>query len=57
MLTMVLGVDTGGPAKWKPCFGMLCIPKNEGKIEVGAKVEVLETTDNHLYNERAFKDL
>ena len=50
-------VDKGGPAKWKPCFGMLCIPRNEGKIQVGAKVEVLETTDNHLYNLRAFKDL
>lgn len=50
-------VDTGGPAKWKPCFGMLCIPRNEGKIHVGAKLEVLETTTNHLYNTRAFKDL
>ena len=50
-------VDKGGPAKWKPCFGMLCIPKNEGKLEVGAKLEVLETTDNHLYNTRKFADL
>jgi uncharacterized protein len=50
-------VDTGGPAKWKPCFGMLCIPKNEGKISVGARVEVLETTNNHLYNKRKFADL
>lgn len=50
-------VDTGGPAKWKPCFGMLCIPKQEGKIAVGAKLEVLETTANHLYNERKFADL
>lgn len=38
-------VDDGGAAKWKPCFGMLAIPKNEGKIAVGAKLEVLETTD------------
>ena len=50
-------VDTGGPAKWKPCFGMLAIPKNEGKIEVGATLEVLETTSNHLYNTRKFADL
>ena len=50
-------VDTGGPAKWKPCFGMMCVPKNEGKIAVGATVEVLETTANHLYNERKFSDL
>lgn len=50
-------VDTGGPAKYKPCFGMMAIPKNEGKIAVGAKLECLETTDKHWYNERAFKDL
>ncbi|EMC92150.1 hypothetical protein BAUCODRAFT_50055, partial [Baudoinia panamericana UAMH 10762] len=42
-------VDEGGVAKYKPCFGMLCIPKNEGKIKVGASLEVLETTDKHLY--------
>ncbi len=50
-------VDTGGPAKYKPCFGMLCIPRNEGRIEVGATLEVLETTDNHLYNTRKFAEL
>lgn len=50
-------VDTGGPAKYKPCFGMMAIPKNEGKLAVGAKVECLETTDKHWYNERAFADL
>ncbi|KAK1020718.1 hypothetical protein LTR33_018778, partial [Friedmanniomyces endolithicus] len=26
-------VDKGGVAKYKPCFGMLCVPKNEGKIQ------------------------
>lgn len=36
---------------------MLAIPKNEGIIAVGAKMEVLETTNNHLFNFRAFKDL
>lgn len=50
-------VDDGGPAKWKPCFGMMCIPKSEGKIAVGATLEVLETTDNHLYSLRKFEDL
>ena len=50
-------VDEGGPAKYKPCFGMMCIPKNEGKVAVGGKLEVLETTDKHLYSLRAFKDL
>lgn len=50
-------VDEGGPAKYKPCFGMLCIPKNEGIIKVGAKMEVLETTNKHLYNMRSFQDL
>ncbi|KJY01768.1 hypothetical protein TI39_contig279g00075 [Zymoseptoria brevis] len=50
-------VDEGGAAKWKPCFGMLCIPKSEGKVEIGAKVEVLETTDKHLYDKRGFGEL
>ncbi|GAB7331976.1 hypothetical protein MBLNU13_g03884t1 [Cladosporium sp. NU13] len=50
-------VDKGGPAKWKPCFGMLCVPKNEGLLMVGSTLEVLETTDKHLYNTTPFKDL
>lgn len=50
-------VDDGGVAKYKPCFGMMCIPKNEGKVAVGGRLEVLETTDKHLYAQRAFKDL
>ncbi|TKA30716.1 hypothetical protein B0A50_02436 [Salinomyces thailandicus] len=50
-------VDEGGVAKYKPCFGMLCIPKNGGKVKIGAKVEVLETTDKHLYNSAKFEDL
>ena len=50
-------VDSGGAAKYKPCFGMLCIPRNEGKIRVGATLEVLETTDNHLYDVRPFQEL
>jgi len=50
-------VDKGGVAKYKPCFGMLAIPKNEGKIQVGATLEVLETTDKHLYNTAPFNEL
>ncbi|KAI7208940.1 MOSC-domain-containing protein [Hortaea werneckii] len=50
-------VDKGGAAKWKPCFGMLCIPKNGGKVAVGGKVEVLETTGRHLYDTARFSDL
>lgn len=33
-------VDEG--IKYKPCFGMLCCPRNEGPIEVGMEVEVME---------------
>jgi len=40
-------VDAG--IKWKPCFGMLSCPRNEGPIAVGMKFEVLEMTDEHLY--------
>ncbi|WPH01251.1 Hypothetical protein R9X50_00408900 [Acrodontium crateriforme] len=50
-------IDHGGVAKWKPCFGMMCIPKNEGKVSVGAKLEVLETTAKHSYNTAKFEDL
>jgi uncharacterized protein YcbX len=40
-------VDEG--IKWKPCFGMLGCPRNEGPIAVGMKLEVTEMTDKHLY--------
>jgi uncharacterized protein YcbX len=50
-------VDQGGPAKYKPCFGMLCVPKNEGIVMIGSTLEVLETTDKHMYNTTSFKDL
>lgn len=35
-------VDEG--VKVKPCFGMLCCPRNEGAIEVGMEVEIKEVT-------------
>ncbi|KAK4962241.1 hypothetical protein LTR66_009064 [Elasticomyces elasticus] len=50
-------VDPGGVAKWKPCFGMLCVPQGESVVEVGDKLEVLETTSKHMYNTARFADL
>ncbi|KAK4556686.1 hypothetical protein LTR86_006257 [Recurvomyces mirabilis] len=50
-------VDKGSVAKYKPCFGMLCVPKNDGRVVVGARLEVLETTDKHLYNTARFDEL
>jgi len=40
-------VDEG--IKFKPCFGMLCCPRNEGLVKVGMRFEVLELTDAHRY--------
>lgn len=40
-------VDEG--MKYKPCFGMLSAPRDEGEIEVGMRVEVLAETDQHRY--------
>lgn len=41
-------VDEG--IKFKPCFGMLCVPRGQGGVvEVGMKLEVTEVTDEHRY--------
>lgn len=40
-------IDEG--IKFKPCFGMLCVPRNEGKVELGMRFEVLNTTQHHKY--------
>lgn len=40
-------VDEG--IKWKPCFGMLSCPRNEGSIAIGMTFEVTEMTGEHLY--------
>ncbi|KAJ5214940.1 MOSC N-terminal beta barrel [Penicillium chermesinum] len=40
-------IDEG--IKYKPCFGMLSAPRNEGSIEVGMRLEVLEETTEHRY--------
>ncbi|KAF2465560.1 uncharacterized protein BDR25DRAFT_270193 [Lindgomyces ingoldianus] len=41
-------VDPG--ITFKPCFGMLCVPRGGGgKVDVGMKLEVTQVTDNHRY--------
>ncbi|XHG08468.1 hypothetical protein AWENTII_011564 [Aspergillus wentii] len=40
-------IDEG--MKYKPCFGMLSAPRNEGDVEVGMKFQVLEETNQHRY--------
>jgi len=50
-------VDEGGQAKYKPCFGMLCLPLGDCDIMVGSTLEVLEVTDKHLYGTAKFEDL
>lgn len=40
-------IDEG--IKWKPCFGMLSCPRNEGQVRVGMTMEILETTHSHVY--------
>jgi uncharacterized protein YcbX len=40
-------IDKG--LKYKPSFGMLCVPQKEGKVSVGSKFEVLRTTEDHFF--------
>ncbi|KAF2749593.1 MOSC domain-containing protein [Sporormia fimetaria CBS 119925] len=41
-------VDEG--IKWKPCFGMLCVPRGKGGVvEVGGRLEITEVTKEHRY--------
>lgn len=40
-------IDEG--IKFKPCFGMLCAPRNEGELYVGMSVTVIETTKKHSW--------
>ncbi|PSN73649.1 MOSC-domain-containing protein [Corynespora cassiicola Philippines] len=40
-------VDEG--IKFKPCFGMLCVPREGGEVKVGMKMSVDEVTDDHRY--------
>jgi uncharacterized protein YcbX len=34
---------------YKPCYGMLAVPKTVGEVRVGMKFEVTEVTDKHRY--------
>ena len=56
-LTKYRKIDPGKLGKGKPCFGMLCIPKQEGVLEVGMRLEVLETTKKHAFLIAKWKDL
>ncbi|KAJ9667720.1 hypothetical protein H2201_002255 [Coniosporium apollinis] len=47
MLMKYRVVDEG--ITYKPCFGMLCVPREEGRIEVGMSLEVTEVTGDHRY--------
>jgi len=47
MLYKYRRVDEG--IKFKPCFGMLCVPRKEGEVQVGARLEISEVTGNHRY--------
>lgn len=40
-------IDAG--LKFKPSFGMLCVPRAEGYITVGQKLDVMQTTDSHFF--------
>ncbi|KAE8419491.1 hypothetical protein BDV36DRAFT_307804 [Aspergillus pseudocaelatus] len=40
-------IDPG--LKFKPAFGMLCVPRAEGLVEVGMKLNVTAMTDDHFF--------
>ena len=40
-------IDEG--IKFKPCYGMLCVPRETGELKIGMKFEVTEVTDKHRY--------
>lgn len=40
-------IDPG--LRFKPAFGMLCVPRAEGRVEVGMMLNVTATTDNHFF--------
>ncbi|KAJ4335653.1 hypothetical protein N0V95_008834 [Ascochyta clinopodiicola] len=40
-------IDEG--IKFKPCYGMLCVPRKGAEIRVGMQLEVREVTDQHRY--------
>ena len=34
---------------YKPCYGMLCVPRDTGEVRVGMRFEVTQVTDKHRY--------
>lgn len=40
-------VDQG--ITFKPCYGMLCVPRETGEVKVGMKFEVTKVTKDHRY--------
>jgi uncharacterized protein YcbX len=40
-------IDDGLP--YTPCFGMLCVPRDEGDVSVGMEVNIVQVTDSHKY--------
>lgn len=40
-------IDEG--MRFKPSFGMLCAPRDEGVVEVGMRFEVTKTTNSHFF--------
>ncbi|KZM24353.1 uncharacterized protein EKO05_0005622 [Ascochyta rabiei] len=40
-------IDAG--ITYKPCYGMLCVPREGAEIKVGMQLEVTEVTDQHRY--------
>jgi uncharacterized protein YcbX len=40
-------IDEG--LKFKPSFGMLCVPKEEGTVAVGMQFSVTKTTEDHFF--------
>ena len=40
-------IDEG--IKFKPCFGMLCVPRAQGQVHIGDTFTITEVTSTHRY--------
>jgi uncharacterized protein len=47
MLMKYRRIDEG--IKYKPCFGMLCVPREEGEVSVGEEFVITDVTEGHRY--------
>ncbi|KAI9172607.1 Mitochondrial amidoxime-reducing component 1 [Paramyrothecium foliicola] len=47
LLTKYRRIDPG--LKFKPSFGMLCVPREEGVVTLGKELEVTGTTNDHFF--------